>query len=204
MSELKTALIIDDDFLMQGVVTESLQQGNIAVFHAGTPDEALRALDSSEFDLIFSNPDMIKAIPRFSHTGREPVHIVMTSFAKVDKAIDWVKNRGAYDYLIKPFSSDQVGIVVEKTRALILLKAELKSLKGQDPHPVVQAEAPRITTITEASNFNLEELEKQTIIRVMQETGGSRSMMAEKLGISIRTLRNKLNKYREAELPQLT
>jgi len=42
------------------------------------------------------------------------------------------------------------------------------------------------------------EMEKLTIMAALQQTGGNRTKAADILGISIRTLRNKLQEYREA------
>jgi two-component system response regulator FlrC len=48
----------------------------------------------------------------------------------------------------------------------------------------------------------LKEVEKEIIFRTLEETEGNRTHAAELLGISVRTLRNKLNSYREnMELP---
>ncbi|MFH0810027.1 MAG: sigma 54-interacting transcriptional regulator [Pseudomonadota bacterium] len=44
--------------------------------------------------------------------------------------------------------------------------------------------------------FTLREMEKQMIGRSLKETGGNRTHAARILGISVRTLRNKLNEYR--------
>jgi DNA-binding NtrC family response regulator len=41
--------------------------------------------------------------------------------------------------------------------------------------------------------FNLDDLEKQAIDRALGATGGNRTRAAKLLGISERTLRNKLN-----------
>jgi len=43
----------------------------------------------------------------------------------------------------------------------------------------------------------LEELEKRHILHVLKQTGGNRTQAANGLGISIRTLRNKLSAYRK-------
>jgi two-component system response regulator FlrC len=42
----------------------------------------------------------------------------------------------------------------------------------------------------------IREMEKELIIRTLRMTGGNRTRAAESLGISVRTLRNKLNEYR--------
>src|SRR5262249_52740409 len=49
--------------------------------------------------------------------------------------------------------------------------------------------------------LTIAELEKQAIRNALQQTEGNRTKAAELLGISIRTLRNKLQEYREAGDP---
>ncbi len=46
----------------------------------------------------------------------------------------------------------------------------------------------------------LHEMEKQLILKSLDETSGNRTLAAQLLGISVRTLRNKLNEYREQGL----
>ncbi|MDZ7374176.1 MAG: sigma-54 dependent transcriptional regulator [candidate division KSB1 bacterium] len=46
------------------------------------------------------------------------------------------------------------------------------------------------------SRMTLRELEKVAILKALQETGGNRTHAARRLGISVRTLRNKLREYR--------
>jgi DNA-binding NtrC family response regulator len=45
--------------------------------------------------------------------------------------------------------------------------------------------------------FPLREMEKKVILHALDQTNGNRTHAAEMLGISVRTLRNKLNEYRE-------
>ncbi|MBT8763337.1 sigma-54-dependent Fis family transcriptional regulator [Desulfohalobiaceae bacterium Ax17] len=46
----------------------------------------------------------------------------------------------------------------------------------------------------------LHEMEKRMILKSLQKTGGNRTQASELLGISVRTLRNKLNEYRKQGL----
>lgn len=64
------------------------------------------------------------------------------------------------------------------------------------------AESSAVST-TDASGkvLTIAELEKQAIKTALQQTGGNRTKAAELLGISIRTLRNKLQEYRDAGDP---
>lgn len=52
-----------------------------------------------------------------------------------------------------------------------------------------------------AEVFRLDQLEKQAIQAALRSTGGNRTQAAAALGISIRTLRNKLQEYRESGEP---
>jgi len=54
-----------------------------------------------------------------------------------------------------------------------------------------------LTGIPEASPTNMKDLEKQHILEVLRAVGGSRKKAVEKLGISERTLRYKLQQYRD-------
>ena len=48
-----------------------------------------------------------------------------------------------------------------------------------------------------ACGQTLEDIEREAILTALRETGGNRTRTAEKLDISTRTVRNKLNRYRE-------
>ena len=202
MNGLNTALVVDDDFLMRGMVIECLEQNDIIVMQVGSLDEANRALASASFDLVFTDPSIVGSLTMLEHHGAPPVVIVMPSFSSVEKAVDQIKTEGGFDYLIKPFSCEQVGIVLSRVRELSELKTELKKMREEPVDPSVAPLAPPVGSRPSEEMYNLEELEKRTIFRVMQETGGSRNIMADKLGISIRTLRNKLNKYQAEETLQ--
>jgi DNA-binding NtrC family response regulator len=66
-----------------------------------------------------------------------------------------------------------------------------------------ESEAPTAVPLV-ASNGSvlpIAELEKQAICNALHQTGGNRTQAAAMLGISIRTLRNKLQEYRDANDP---
>ena len=58
------------------------------------------------------------------------------------------------------------------------------------------------TTFKDPSSFSLREMERNLIFRALERTNGNRTHAAKILGISIRTLRNKLHEYKEG-LPVL-
>jgi DNA-binding NtrC family response regulator len=81
-------------------------------------------------------------------------------------------------------------------RAVLLSKGERIEKKDlfldhQRPAGIGSSSLPTFTTVS------LKEIEKKTIFHALDRTNGNRTHAAEILGISVRTLRNKLNEYRE-------
>jgi len=52
-----------------------------------------------------------------------------------------------------------------------------------------------------ADELNIEKVERHLILRALRETGGRKTEAAERLGISLRTLYNKLQLYKSEEAP---
>jgi len=51
------------------------------------------------------------------------------------------------------------------------------------------------TSLLQRNDLTVKEAEKQLIIRALKETGGNRTMAAEKIGMSRRTFHRKLHAY---------
>ncbi|NCC52744.1 MAG: sigma-54-dependent Fis family transcriptional regulator, partial [Spartobacteria bacterium] len=78
-----------------------------------------------------------------------------------------------------------------------------EQIRGAVPMEMADvAETNTMTAVLDASEpvFNMADIERKTIMRVLNHTGGNRRQSAELLGISIRTLRNKLNQYKDSGL----
>ena len=66
------------------------------------------------------------------------------------------------------------------------------------PYPIDQRELLRKEdTLTLPVGTPLEEVERQMILRTVQKTKNNKTRAAELLGISLKTLHNKLNLYRD-------
>ena len=81
-------------------------------------------------------------------------------------------------------------------RAVLLCKGE--EIEKKDIFPEQQGMEERAPSFMPAfPSVSLKEIEKNTIFHALDRTNGNRTHAAEILGISVRTLRNKLNEYRE-------
>ncbi len=66
------------------------------------------------------------------------------------------------------------------------------------PPPPAPSESPGAQWLTSGPIPTLKEAERLLIMRALEQTDGNRTHAAKVLGISVRTLRNKLNEYKQA------
>jgi len=80
-------------------------------------------------------------------------------------------------------------------RAVLMCKGDFIDEKDLGTYEKMgTAETTKLTFVPAVS---LKEMEKKVIFHALDQTNGNRTRAADILGISVRTLRNKLNEYRE-------
>lgn len=115
----KSILIADDDSIIRETVREALDmREDFEVCVAKNGDEASSMIGERFFDLVLTDLKMpgmtgIELLDQIKEKTPETSVIVMTAFGSVDTAVDAMK-KGAFDYLTKPFSVDELEIVVDK------------------------------------------------------------------------------------------
>jgi two-component system response regulator AtoC len=128
-------LVVDDDPGMQLFLKEALEQEQYAVTVLGSAEEALDTLKNETFDLILMDvrlPGMsgLEAVDEIQKTDRRTPIIIMTAHGTRDSALDAVR-RGAYDYFTKPFSLDELEIIVRRALEKKRLIGELDRLSQE-------------------------------------------------------------------------
>ena len=107
-----------------------------------------------------------------------PAVVMITAFGDVSLAVNSLK-KGALDFIQKPWDNNDL---IHKLQEAIMKRDE-RNAKPQEEENA------------EELPLNLEEIEKQTIIRVLDTCGHNLTTAAEKLGISRQTLYNKIKHY---------
>jgi two-component system response regulator AtoC len=130
-----SVLIVDDDPQMQFFLQEALERQAYGVSVVSSAEAAIEAIASEKFDLILMDvrlPGMngLDAVQEIQKLERRTPIIVMTAHGTRDSALDAVR-RGAYDYFTKPFSLDEMEIVVRRALERRRLQAELERLSEQ-------------------------------------------------------------------------
>ncbi len=115
-------LIIDDEQNYLLILETLLSDEGYAVTTLQDPELAMDFLEESEVDILITDMKM----PRMSgqqvleQVRRDFPHIpvlIMTAFGSIDSAVEAMK-RGAFDYITKPFSNDELLLSVSKATRL--------------------------------------------------------------------------------------
>jgi len=111
-------LVVDDERSMRELLALFLTRAGYAVESVSGGGEARRALAKQERDLVITDLQMpdasgldVLAECKAAHPDTQV--IVMTAYATAETAIAAMK-AGAYDYLVKPFKMDEVGLIIER------------------------------------------------------------------------------------------
>jgi NtrC-family two-component system response regulator AlgB len=143
-------LLIDDEASLRRTVRTALESMGHQVAEASTGEQALARLKQQRFDLAFLDLrlgrehglDLLPALLRESPTLGV---VVMTAFASVDSAVEAMR-RGAFDYLPKPFTPDQVRLVLQRWTQVQQLRSQVDDLREQmrrlSPETDLQTQEP--------------------------------------------------------------
>ena len=105
-------LIVDDNYDMLELLQRHLKSFNFHTYKASSVVEAIEVLKTTPINLLITDLQMpeINGIELIKYTSEHYPFIpklVITGFPSVDTAINAVKS-GALDYLIKPFTSEEL------------------------------------------------------------------------------------------------
>ncbi len=135
ITSIERALVVDDDALMREFVVETLRRNKITVVEASNGLDARELLDEQDFDLAFIDLKMpgLDGMGLLQHIRKQGINILpimITAFGTVEKAVDAMR-LGAYDFLMKPFSPEQVELIINRVRELAGIQAQNMYLKEE-------------------------------------------------------------------------
>jgi DNA-binding NtrC family response regulator len=135
-------LVVDDDIVLQNSVKEALLYHSFQVDVANNGKEALNAIYKDKYDLVVMDVNMpemdgISALTEIKKVDPSVIVIILTAYSNVSDAVKVVKE-GAYNYLEKPISSENLVALIKralKARSLVETSAFSSprlSLGGED------------------------------------------------------------------------
>jgi DNA-binding NtrC family response regulator len=115
---IEKIIVLEGDSSFRNNLENYLRRCRYDVASAPTIAVAREYLSKDNFDIIFlelrlPDGDGAELLQEIQARAQKPLVVVTTSSGSVESAVDCIKN-GAFDYLIKPFSDEQIGVVLRK------------------------------------------------------------------------------------------
>ena len=128
-------LIIDDEPGLRQTVSLILSEEGYQVAAASDGEEGLAKALEQQPDIVLCDVRMprmpgLEFLERYKAANGTAMVIVMTAYGSMELAIQAMK-KGAYDYLSKPFSPDQLMLTLRKAEERESLRREVTRLREE-------------------------------------------------------------------------
>lgn len=111
-------LVVDDELIMRESLSGWLLRDGHEVETAASGEEALDKIKEVRFDILLVDIKMegisgLDVLKRVKDDDPDVAIVMITAFGSISTAIEAIKN-GAFDYLLKPFDPNELGLLIEK------------------------------------------------------------------------------------------
>jgi DNA-binding NtrC family response regulator len=130
---MPTILIVEDEPKMLRLLELSLAEENFIIRSASDAETGLKILAQEPIDLVITDlklPGMngLEFLQALKRTNASIPAVVMTAYGTVETAVEAMK-AGASDYVLKPFSLDEIKIIAHKELDVRRLRQENRDLR---------------------------------------------------------------------------
>lgn len=177
-------LVVDDDKVLQDSVKKALEFHHFFVDVADNGKEALNAVTRQKYDLVVMDVNMpemdgIEALTHIKKYDPSIIVLILTAYSNVSDAVKVVKE-GAYNYLEKPISSENLVALIKralKARSLVetsLFSAPTLSLGKSDDKFVGESDVMKkvFNVISKLAQVN-------TPVLIRGESGTGKELVAK-------------------------
>jgi DNA-binding NtrC family response regulator len=118
MENLTRILIVDDQINTCKSLQAILKKSGYHSDYTQSAEEALRRIQDEHYDIVISDirmpgMDGMALLEELKKIQPSLVVIMITGYATIKSAVEAIQ-KGAYDYLPKPFTPDEVRVIIER------------------------------------------------------------------------------------------
>jgi NtrC-family two-component system response regulator AlgB len=137
-------LIVDDEASLRRTLRTALESMGHHVAEAGDGPRSVELVGHRQFDLAFldlrlAREQGLDLLPELLHLAPGLDVVVITAYATIDTAVEAMR-RGAFDYLPKPYTPDQLRLVLERSARARRLQSHVEELEAQVRSVVPEAD----------------------------------------------------------------
>jgi DNA-binding NtrC family response regulator len=203
-------LLVEDESRLRDMLLRALREMGMEPAGAESAEQAMRVMEQRAYPVLIidlnlpgaGGLDLLRAV-RERWPGVQA--IILTGFGDLDAAREAIRLDVA-DFLTKPCSLGDLEIALGRTFRRVnqdMLptpdpdqtrpKPETGTRQNQEPAEPSASASPPAPNTTET--LSLEDIERQTILRVLERNRGNRAAAAAELGISVRKLYYRISQY---------
>ncbi len=181
---IEKVIVLEDDPIVRKNLETCLRRRRYDVAAVSTIAAAQEYLAKDSFDLIFidvrlpdgDGTDLLKALQT---RPQKPLVVVSTGFGSVESAVECMKS-GAFDYLIKPFTDEQIDITLRKAEEFTqLLKVnEYFTHESEDSGQALLGQSPAMESLRQLIR---KVARTQATVLIQGESGTGKELVARAL-----------------------
>ncbi|MCK4803753.1 MAG: sigma-54-dependent Fis family transcriptional regulator [Spirochaetes bacterium] len=183
----KRILVVDDEEIQANIISNILEKENYFVKKAYSAEEAMKVLSKNDFhvllvDLMMPGIGGMGLLKSVKEKGLESSFIIMTAYGTIESAVEAMKE-GAFDYITKPFSKDELLINIEKAvkaynlyEQNIHLREELKSIYEERKIIGSSKETKKVNELIEKVSAN-----ESVNVLITGESGTGKELVAREI-----------------------
>jgi two-component system, NtrC family, response regulator AlgB len=142
-------LVVDDEANIRRALATAIELLNYRVETAESGPEALAALEAGSFQVVFldlklRNEDGLDLVSEILRIAPDVSIVMLTAYATIETAVEAMR-RGAFDFLAKPCTPEQVLQVLDRVVRQRRLEQRVVELESQ-----LEAESPELELATDS------------------------------------------------------
>ncbi len=128
-------LVIDDEKLIRWSFEKKLNSEGVKVYTAGSGEDGVESFRMEQPDIVFLDnklPKMqgLEVLKKIKAIDEDAIIVFMTAYESVDIAVSAIK-AGAHEYINKPFSFEEINVIIKNIKDKIEKEKEIQLLKRE-------------------------------------------------------------------------
>jgi NtrC-family two-component system response regulator AlgB len=176
-------LIVDDEKNIRHGLAAFFESLGHQVREAESGTQAVAMLSDNQLDLVLTDYRMaemsgLELLRELKRRSPDTLVILMTAYATVENAVEAMKS-GAYDYLTKPFSLEQIRHTVDRALQVNVLRAENRALRSAvDDGPLLDSKSAAMQRLLETAR---QAAASDATILLTGESGTGKNVIARQI-----------------------
>ena len=181
---IEKVIVLEDDQIVRKNLETCLRRRRYDVASVSTIAAAQECLAKDNFDVIFldvrlpdgDGTDLLKLL---QSRPQKPLAVITTGFGSVESAVECMKN-GAFDYLIKPFSNEQIEVTLRKAEEFTQI-LKVNQYLSRDSEESGQELLGQSAAINELRQLVRKVARTQATVLIQGESGTGKELVARAL-----------------------